>query len=154
MGYGLRFDVYGWYDPQDYDPHDSAGKGQVTVDFQNYMSVYNPLGICKFIAKGKIEPQHIADLVNAAAGWDWTAGDVLRTGERLFNLKRLINLRLGVTAADDTLPQRLLTEPRPTGGAAGVLPDLDAMLAEYYRLRDWTAEGAPSAGRLRTLGLA
>jgi aldehyde:ferredoxin oxidoreductase len=154
MGYGLRFDVYGWYNPQDYDPHDSAGKGQVAVDFQNYMSVYNPLGICKFIAKGKIEPQHIADLINAAAGWDWTADDVLRTGERLFNLKRLVNLRLGVTAADDTLPQRLLTEPRPTGGAAGVLPDLDAMLAEYYRLRDWTPEGAPSAGRLQTLGLA
>jgi len=153
VGYGLRFDVYGWYDPQDYDPHDSAGKGQIAVDFQNYMSVYNPLGICKFIAKGKIEPQHIADLVNAAAGWDWTAGDVLHTGERLFNLKRLINLRFGITAADDALPQRLLTEPRPTGGAAGVLPDLDAMLADYYRLRDWTPEGMPSAGRLRTLGL-
>jgi aldehyde:ferredoxin oxidoreductase len=56
MGYGVRFDTYGWYDLQDYDPHDSAGKGQVAVDFQNYMAVFNPLGICKFIAKGKIEP--------------------------------------------------------------------------------------------------
>jgi aldehyde:ferredoxin oxidoreductase len=154
MGYGLRLDTYGWYDPADYDPHDSAGKGRVAVDFQNYVSVYNPLGLCKFIAKGKIEPQHIADLVNAAAGWDWTADDVLHTGERLFNLKRLVDLRLGVTGADDTLPQRLLSEPRPTGGAAGVLPDLDAMLAEYYRDRGWTSDGAPSAERLKALGLA
>jgi aldehyde:ferredoxin oxidoreductase len=154
VGYGVRFDVYGWYDPQDYDAHDSEGKGKVTVDFQNYMAVYNPLGICKFIAKGKIGPQHIADLVNAATGWDWTADDLLRTGERLFNLKRLINGRLGITGADDTLPQRLLTEPRPTGGAAGVLPDLDAMLAEYYRVRGWTPEGVPTGARLEALGLA
>jgi aldehyde:ferredoxin oxidoreductase len=154
LGYGVRFDVYGWYDPEEYDPHDSAGKGQVAVDFQNYMAVYNPLGICKFIAKGKVEPQHIADLVNAAAGWDWTADDLLQTGERLFNLKRQINLRLGITRADDTLPQRLLTEPRPTGGAAGVLPDLDTMLTEYYRVRGWTPEGVPTAARLEALGLA
>ena len=154
LGYGLRFDVYGWYDPEQYDPHDSAGKGQIAAGFQNYMAVYNPLGICKFIAKGKVEPRHIADLVNAAAGWQWTADDLLQTGERLFNLKRLINLRLGVSRADDTLPRRLLTEPRPTGGAADVLPDLDAMLVEYYRARDWTPEGAPSAARLEVLGLS
>jgi aldehyde:ferredoxin oxidoreductase len=153
LGYGVRYDVYGWYNPGDYDPHDSVGKGQVAVDFQNYMAVYNPLGLCKFIAKGKVEPQHIADLVNAALGWDWTAGDLLRTGERLCNLKRLINLRLGVTSADDTLPQRLLTEPRPSGGAQGVLPDLDLMLEEYYSARGWTPEGVPSPERLAMLGL-
>jgi aldehyde:ferredoxin oxidoreductase len=153
MGYGVRFDVYGWYDPEDYDPHDSTGKGRVTVDFQNYMAVYNPLGVCKFIAKGKVEPQHVADLVNAALGWDWTPEELLRTGERLFNLKRLINLRLGITRADDTLPQRLLTEPRPSGGAEGVLPDLESMLKEYYDLRGWTPDGVPSPERLAELEL-
>ena len=35
------------------------------------------------------------------------------TGERIFTLKRLINNRLGITRADDTLPQRLLTQPAP-----------------------------------------
>jgi aldehyde:ferredoxin oxidoreductase len=153
MGYGVRFDVYGWYDPEDYDPHDSTGKGRVTVDFQNYMAVYNPLGVCKFIAKGKVEPQHVADLVNAALGWDWTPDDLLRTGERLFNLKRLINLRLGITRADDTLPKRLLTEPRPSGGAEGVLPDLESMLEEYYDLRGWMPDGVPSPERLASLEL-
>jgi aldehyde:ferredoxin oxidoreductase len=154
LGYGVRFDVYGWCNPEEYDPHDSAGKGVVAADFQNYMAVYNPLGICKFIAKGKVEPRHIADLLNAAAGWEWTADYLLQTGERLFNLKRLINLRLGVTGADDTLPQRLLTEPRPSGGAEGVLPHLAPMLAEHYRVRGWTPEGVPSPERLQALGLA
>jgi aldehyde:ferredoxin oxidoreductase len=42
--------------------------------------------------------------------------------------------------ADDTLPPRLLTQPRPSGGAAGSLPDLQPMLEAYYRLRGWDAE--------------
>ena len=151
VGYGTRFK--GWFNPTEYDPHDDAGKGRVAAEFQNYMAVYNPLGICKFIAKGLVEPQHIADLLKAAMGWDWTAEDVLQTGERLFNLKRLINLRLGVTRADDTLPPRLRTEPRPSGGAQGVLPDLDLILEEYYQARDWTPDGAPSPQRLAVLGL-
>jgi aldehyde:ferredoxin oxidoreductase len=152
LGYGTRWE--GWYAPDEWDDHDSTGKGQVAVDFQNYLAVYNPLGICKFIAKGKIGPQQVADLVNAALGWGWTADDVLTTGERLFNLKRLINLRLGITRADDTLPRRLLAEPRPSGGAAGVLPDLDRMLTEYYHIRGWTPDGTPSPERLAMLGLA
>jgi aldehyde:ferredoxin oxidoreductase len=109
--------------------------------------------LCKFIAKGLVGPERIAQVVNSGLGWDWTAEDVLTTGERLFQLKRLINLRLGVTAADDTLPKRLLTEPRPSGDAAGVLPDLEVMLPVYYRLRDWDQNGVPRQGRLKQLGL-
>jgi len=152
LGYGIRWED--WYNPLQYDKHDSTGQGIVAMDFQNYMAVFNPLGLCKFIAKGKVSPRMAADLVNAALGWDWTAADLLHTGERLFNLKRLINLRLGVTRADDTLPRRMLAEPRPSGMAAGVLPDLDRMLREYYQARGWTAEGVPTAERLAALGLA
>jgi aldehyde:ferredoxin oxidoreductase len=152
LGYGTRWE--GWYAPDEWEDHDSAGKGKVAADFQNYMAVYNPLGICKFIIKGKVEPQHTAELVNAALGWHWTAGDLLQTGERLFNLKRLINLRLGVTGADDTLPKRLLTEPRPSGAAAGVLPNLASQLKEYYQARGWSGAGVPSPERLAALGLA
>jgi aldehyde:ferredoxin oxidoreductase len=151
MGYGVRWE--GWYDLENYDRFDSEGKAQVAIDFQNYMAVYNPLGICKFIAKGKVGPQHVTKLVNVATGWDWTVEELLTTGERLFNLKRLINQRLGVTAADDTLPRRLRTEPRPSGSAAGVLPDVEGMLAEYYKLRGWNKDGAPTQERMEALGI-
>ncbi len=66
----------------------------------------------------------------------------------------MINVRLGITRADDTLPRRLLTHPRPDGSAAGVVPDLEAMLEEYYQLRGWTAEGVPTDEKLKELGLA
>ena len=77
----------------------------------------------------------------------------METGERLFQLKRLINNRFGVTSKDDTLPVRLTTLARPTGKAAGVLPKMDVMLPEYYRLRAWDADGHPRPERLAQLGL-
>ena len=151
-GYGVTFPDLGYTEVLDrFDS--SPQQAKLAYDWQNYMSVYNPLGLCKFIAKGKVGPETLVGLINSALGWDWRTEDLLRMGDKLFQLKRLINVRLGVTAADDTLPQRLLTEPRPSGSAAGVLPDLDAMLPIYYELRGWRADGAPTRQRLEALGL-
>ncbi|MBI4771507.1 MAG: aldehyde ferredoxin oxidoreductase family protein [Chloroflexi bacterium] len=123
---------------------DSALAAQQAVDFQNYMSVYNPGGLCKFITKGSYTPQQTAELFNRAMGWNWTGQDLLDTGARIFNYKRLINVKLGISVRDDVLPHRLEHEPRPTGSAAGVLPDIKRMLPEYYRLRGWDANGIPT----------
>jgi aldehyde:ferredoxin oxidoreductase len=151
-GYGVPHVDLGYSEP--IPTHESnAEQAKLTYDYQNYMSVYNPLGLCKFIAKGLVGPERIAQIVNAGLGWGWTAEDVLTTGERLFQIKRLINVRLGITAADDTLPERLLTQPRPSGGAEGVLPDLEVMLPAYYQLRDWDENGVPRPARLEQLGL-
>jgi len=151
-GYGLEWEE--WGQAGEHNRLDGAGKAQVVYDFQNYLSVYNALGLCKFIVKGLVGPETVVEWLNLAMGWGWDSGDLIRAGERIFNLKRLINLRLGVTGADDTLPRRLLTHPRPSGSAAGVLPDLKPMLEEYYQLRGWTAAGVPTEEKLRDLGLA
>jgi len=152
-GYGVHHSDLGYNETL---PHheSNADQAKLAYDYQNFMSVYNPLGLCKFIAKGLVGPERTAQIVNSALGWDWNVADVLTVGDRLFQLKRLINGRLGITAADDTLPKRLLTEPRPTGDAAGVLPDLEVMLPIYYQLRDWDETGAPRQRRLEQLGLA
>jgi len=46
------------------------------------------------------------------------------------------------------LPHRLEHEPRPTGTAAGVLPDMPLMMRDYYRLRGWDENGIPTAAAL------
>ncbi len=149
-GYGVEW--AGWQE----GPHDrlsSAGAGELAVAFQNYFGVYNPLGLCKFLGKAGYAPADVARLVGRAMGWDIAAEELLLTGERIFNLKRLINNRYGIGRADDTLPVRLLEEPRPSGGAAGNLPDLALMLGDYYRARGWLPDGTPSPERLQALGL-
>lgn len=151
-GYGVAHPDLGY--PEALPEHESSpAQAKLCYDYQNYAGVYNPLGLCKFIIKGKVGPERLAQIVNSALGWDWTPEEVLTTGDRLFQLKRLINLRLGITAADDVLPARLVTEPRPSGHAAGVLPDMELMLPVYYELRDWDEEGVPRQERLAELGL-
>ncbi|MCS6909132.1 MAG: aldehyde ferredoxin oxidoreductase family protein [Anaerolineales bacterium] len=123
---------------------DSSLGAETAIAFQDYMSVYNPGGLCKFIIKGSFTPAQTAELFNKALGWNWTAQDVLDTGARLFNYKRRINVAFGIRRKDDVLPYRLQFEPRPTGSAAGVLPDMDLMLPRYYALRGWDEDGVPT----------
>jgi aldehyde:ferredoxin oxidoreductase len=148
-GYGLEWP--GWQE----GPFDRFASDEATVRmviaFQDVLALFNPLGLCKFIVKARVGPSRVVGLLNAMTGWDWSADHLITVGERIFNLKRLVNLRLGVTGDDDTLPRRILNEPRPSGSAAGVLPDLDRMLPLYYELRGWDAEGRPGPERLAAL---
>ena len=151
-GYGLILPDLGYGDVRP-RLESSPAQAKMAYDFQNYMSMYNPLGLCKFIVKGKVGPEGAVRILNAAMGWDWQPDDLLRMGDKLFQLKRLINNRFGVTSRDDTLPKRFLAEPRPDGSAAGNLPDLAMMLPVYYELREWDENGFPKPERLRALGL-
>jgi aldehyde:ferredoxin oxidoreductase len=151
-GYGVVLPDAGY--PEQLQHHESdAEQAKLAYDWQNYASVYNPIGLCKFLIKGRVGPVRLAEIANSALGWDWTPEDVLTMGDRLFQLKRLINLRLGVTAADDVLPERLVTEPRPSGHAEGIVPDMELMLPVYYQLREWDENGVPRRQRLEKLGL-
>ncbi len=132
--------------PASIDRHSNEGMGKVTFDMQNYLSVFNPLGLCKFLLFAGVDVPKIVEWLRVATGWEVDVSSLLQTGERIFNLKRLVNVRLGVGRRDDVLPPRVLREPRPDGGSAGVLPDLGKMLNEYYSLRGWDATGRPAAG--------
>ena len=78
-------------------------------------------------------------------------------GERINNLARAFNVREGFTRADDTLPERLMTEPLKAGASKGQLiskDDLKLMLDEYYTERGWDINtGVPTRGKLIELGL-
>ena len=49
----------------------------------------------------------MAELLAAVTGWE-TSYEIMRFGERRNHLMRVYNLREGLTAADDTLPDRIL----------------------------------------------
>ena len=86
-------------------------------------------------------------------GANYSLKELLQIGERAWNLKRMINQRLGLTSAADTLPQALL-EPYTDGGSAGYRIPLDDMLNAYYQVRGWDIDtGMPTPEKLRTLRL-
>ncbi|MDI9370077.1 MAG: aldehyde ferredoxin oxidoreductase family protein [Synergistaceae bacterium] len=128
------------------------GKGRLNVDFQNMMGVLDSLKMCKFpFSTTRVDD--ILEWLNGITGWSMTAEELLEAGERIFNLKRVFNVACGVTAKDDTLPERILREPRGSGGSPFTLPDLSAQLREYYSARGWTKDGSPAIDRLESLGL-
>lgn len=139
--------------PDDYDPHGSEGKAALAKRMQDYMGIFNALGLCKFLIRGAVTAAEIARWLSLVTGWDADEGELWETGERLFNLKRMINVGLGISRKDDTLSPRLLVHDRRKGGAAGSLPHLGKMLAEYYDLRGWTPEGIPTPETLARLRL-
>jgi len=135
------------------DAHSSEDKPPVVYNMQNYLSVFNPLGMCKFLLMGRVGPKKVARWLNLFCGWDFDMESVLRTGERIFNLKRMYNVKLGVSRKDDMLPPRLFAEAKPDGSAKDVLPDLGNMLYRYYQLRGWSRDGIPTDEKLRELDL-
>ena len=94
-------------------------------------------------------------MLAGATGWKFDEDDFRKTGERIYNLQWLFNMREGLTRADDTLPKRLLEEPLPEGPAKGhVVENLDELLDAYYELRGWDKKtGKPTLQKMRELGL-
>lgn len=152
LGRGIPLPDMGYYEPP--DPHSDDGKAKIAFDLQNLMAVFNPLGVCKFLMIARVGPSHIARWLQLVTGWDVDQAELLTVGERLFNLKRIYNSKLGVSRKDDFLPPRFLTHPRPDGRAKGVLPNLGRMLSEYYELRGWDREGIPTGERVAKMGLS
>jgi aldehyde:ferredoxin oxidoreductase len=85
------------------------------------------------------------------------AEEVMRAGERIWNLQRLYNLREGERRKDSIFPKRFYTDPLPEGPAKGMVVDsqkVDRMLEDYYETRGWNRkEGIPTPQKMAELGL-
>lgn len=140
------------YEQQVWDRFSPDGKAKICYDYENYLSNFNPLGLCKFLFCARVGPKMIAKWMNKIFGWDIDMDEILKTGERLINLKRQICLKLGVTKEDDILPPRLM-EGKPSGSAEGKVPPVEMLVKELYALRGWDEEGIPTEEKLAELGL-
>lgn len=135
---------------------DLEGQAAGVKDSQDHVAALSSCGSCWYVFGrfyGLWKEKMMPLLLVAATGVDYTEENVELAGERVYNLERLFNLRAGLTAADDTLPKRILEEPLLKDEAEGKLPRLDVLLPEYYQLRGWGKNGVPTPERLDQLGL-
>ncbi len=139
------------------EPHPSyrrEGTAEVTAKLQDYQCLGDALIICRFTQVGKaVTATNIVDWYNMITGREADIGELMTVGERIFNLKRLFNTRLGVSRKDDFLPPRFLTLNRKGEGITTQLPPMGQLLADYYEYRGWSEEGLPTPEKLRQLGL-
>jgi len=137
------------------DRFTQEGRPEFIAGMQNIMGLFDSLTGCKFMIFGMNEKTLglICEWLNSITGWDMTIDELVKTGERIFNLKRMYNVRLGQSRKDDILPPRMLNLPRNSGGAEGKLPDLEPMLDGYYKFRRWDNNGIPTDDLLKELEL-
>jgi aldehyde:ferredoxin oxidoreductase len=138
--------------PQKLDPLVTDEKAQWLKIFQDLTAVVDSAGICLFTTFALGLPE-IAEMIRTAVGVNYTDEEVLRIGERIWNLEKIFNLKAGFTKADDSLPPRLLNEPLPEGPGKGLVVKLDEMLTEYYKIRGWKEDGEPTEEKLSELAI-
>jgi aldehyde:ferredoxin oxidoreductase len=138
--------------PKLIDRFQVQGKSSFVILHQNIAAAIDSLVLCKFTNMGVAE-EYFARVLTAVTGIPYATGDLIRVGERVWNLEKLYNLREGFTREHDTLPPRLLTEPVTDGPSKGWVSHLEPMLAEYYRTRGWDENGVPKRQKLEELSL-
>jgi aldehyde:ferredoxin oxidoreductase len=131
---------------------EESGKGELQRNHQFSMCVVDTLGMCSTMRIG-LSQEDMAEGLEAVTGLKLNPDDLNLIAERIINLERMYNARLGLARKDDTLPQRFLTEAFAEGESAGQTVDLEILLDEYYREMGWDENGIPTSQTLERLGL-
>lgn len=124
----------------------------IVKNFEDAFGIFDSIGGCKFMGM-VLTAEDWAGLMSTLMGYDYTADDFRKTGERIYNLERAYIIREGFTRTDDTLPPRLLEDPMPEGPAEGHVVNLDILLDAYYEYRGWDEYGRPTKEKLEDLDL-
>lgn len=113
----------------------------------------NMLGVCLFLP---YDPNMTVDLVRAITGWNTSLLEIFKAGERGMAMARAFNTIQGLTAKDDTLPDRFF-EPFVSGPLNGVAHDkkeFEASLQDLYEVLGWDPKsGAPTKAMCGDLGI-
>jgi aldehyde:ferredoxin oxidoreductase len=127
----------------------TRGKSEIAARLQDWRTLYNSAIMCVFV--NPTAPV-LVQLLSAATGWSSDIVSWQRTGERIWNLKRAFNNRLGVCRGNDRIPERMFIPM--SNGSRGRTPRMEMLLEEYYAWREWDWKtGKPSRDKLISLGL-
>ena len=131
---------------------ESKGKAGLAKLYQDLTTTIDSMVACLFTSFA-LNPELYAKLVGSVMGIEMDGNALLKTGERIWTIEKLFNLREGKSRQDDTLPDRVLNQPFSSGLSKGHKIKFDELLDEYYQVRGWTKEGIPTAEKLAELNL-
>ncbi len=122
---------------------DIEGKGEYVKKAAIQQMVLDSFILCAF-ARQVYNEKILAETLTSLSGESWSADDLRETGVRIMCQERLFNMREGITREDDTLPARLLREPKPDGPTKGAVVPIEELKDRYYQAMGWDlATGNP-----------
>jgi aldehyde:ferredoxin oxidoreductase len=139
------------------DPYGlGANKVELLVEKENFLALVDSLVMCKFGQRnGEFSLEIISAMLTYLTGHEYTPEELLKVGERIYNLERIYNDLAGV--GPDVLPDRLfeesLDDSLDRGGNRIDRNEFEEALLKYYRVRGWDASSKPANKKLEELGL-
>jgi aldehyde:ferredoxin oxidoreductase len=129
------------------------GKGEDVKNRAIGKIVRDSMIVCYF--GGHITESIITEALSAVFGESWSISDLNEVGMRIMCQERLFNMREGITRIDDTLPARLLIEPKPDGPTKGTIVPLEDLKNDFYKAMGYELPtGNPPYSLLSELGIA
>ncbi len=147
---------YGLEDPKQVDRFEERGKGKASKILHDFGIIPDAIGLCKFYIYAGLTPDDISKTLSTLTGWDIDGKELLKIGERIYNLQRMFDIREGISRKDDDIPQRVKKIPdfgKYASTPESAIQNYEAMLEEYYNARGWDLNGIPKREKLRELGL-
>lgn len=125
-------------------------KVDIVIYHQQLRPLFDMLGVCRlpWIELG-LNEKHYERFYSCITGEETTLETMLERSDRIYDLTRLINTRLGMSRKDDSLPHKVFANPIRAGATAGKAIDPDEfkrLLDKYYTRRGWDEKGIPPAG--------
>ena len=139
----------------EFDHSSFKGRGEPHKHGSNLTQVYNAAGVCMIVfgdAYGHAD--FLIEALQTITGWDLTKEEMLKTGERIDNIRQAFNIREGLTSPWKYPDRMLGVPPKTEGPRAGITVSEDDLYNEYYAARGWDRKtGKPSKEKLLELGL-
>ncbi|KPJ51326.1 MAG: hypothetical protein AMJ38_00830 [Dehalococcoidia bacterium DG_22] len=136
------------------DRNQASGRAQHHKGMSECQHIVNSIGTCMFITFAGPD-QRIPEWINAVTGWDITHQELLKTGERIANLRMAFQVREGDNPAQRRIPGRLIgSPPLEEGPHKGFSLDAETLQREFLAACDWDQQTCkPSRAKLEELGL-
>jgi aldehyde:ferredoxin oxidoreductase len=129
------------------------GKGEYVREAAIGRILRDSLGVCTFPTM-IITTEMVPEIMSALTGESWVFEDVRAVGMQVMCQERFFNMREGLGRTDDSLPNRLLREPKPDGPTAGVTVPIEELKDDFYRAMGWDqVSGNPPNDLLDKLGI-
>ncbi|MCX7965978.1 MAG: aldehyde ferredoxin oxidoreductase family protein [Syntrophorhabdaceae bacterium] len=125
------------------DSKDTKKMVELFLDFEDRLNLHDALILCRFY-RDLYGWEELSRIIHMVTGMDVDKNTLSEIASNIQDATRLFNIREGMTAKEDNLPERFFKEP--IGKDNNIITDveLELMKAEYYRLRGWDTLGIPS----------
>lgn len=137
----------------EYDMSSYQGLGEPYKIGSNYAHSIASIGCCKFICGSISHSDVFIEALRAITGWDITTEELIKTGERISNIRQAFNIREGIYAPFKYPDRMMGIPPKTAGPRAGITLKEDEVFNEYFTAMDWDLKGKPSKKKLLELGL-